>query len=166
MGHRAKARANLAALDVLAALEAQARPATAAEQSVLARWSGWGSVPGIFDDDDARWAELREELRRRLDERAWDAARRTTLNAPYTPAEAVQAIWRTVGELGFTGGRVLEPGCGSGNFIGFAPDDARMVGVELDPTTAAVAQALYPRADVRAEGFERSRFADGSEFEQ
>lgn len=142
VGPRAKARANLPALDVLATLEAEQRPARADEQAVLARWLGWGSLPGVFDDEDGRWADVRAELRLRLDAEAWNAARRTTLNAHYSPAEAVQAIWAAVGDLGFAGGRVLEPGCGSGNFIGMAPAGlpVQMVGVELDPTTAAVAR--------------------------
>jgi SAM-dependent methyltransferase len=76
----------------------------------------------------------------------------------------VQSIWSSVVDLGFAGGRVLEPGCGSGNFIGMAPAGLALdiVGVELDPTTAAVAQALYPGASIRAEGFERSRLPEGS----
>ncbi|HEU5002562.1 MAG TPA: SNF2-related protein [Actinomycetota bacterium] len=73
-------------------------------------------------------------------------------------------MWGAVRDLGFEGGRVLEPGCGSGNFIGLAPSDLalEMVGVELDPTTAAIAAALYPRASIRAEGFEQTRLPDGS----
>jgi hypothetical protein len=67
-----------------------------------------------------------------------------------------------VGKLGFTGGRVLEPGCGSGNFIGLALAGARVTGVELDPVTAGIAAALYPCAEVRAESFAATRDADGS----
>ena len=162
-GAKAKARANLAALDVLAALRDEARPATSGEQAVLARWSGWGATPGLFDDRNDEWAALRGEVSARLDEPAWAAARRTTLNAHYTPVEVVDAMWTGLRDLGFDGGRVLEPGCGAGNFIGLAPAGlpVRMVGVELDPTTAAVAQALYPDAEVRAEGFERTRFPAG-----
>jgi SAM-dependent methyltransferase len=75
----------------------------------------------------------------------------------------VQAAWRAVGELGFTGGRVLEPGCGSGNFIGFAPEGCRLVGVELDPVTAGVARHLYgARADVRSGRFEDFTAPDAS----
>jgi len=160
----AKGRANLAALDVLASLRDERRPATAGEQAVLARWSGWGAVPGVFDERNVELRGLRSELRARLDEPAWAAARRTTLNAHYTPAVVVEAMWQAVRDLGFDGGRVLEPGCGSGNFIGLAPLDVpvAVVGVELDPTTAAVARALYPAAEVRAEGFEHSRFPPGS----
>ncbi len=75
----------------------------------------------------------------------------------------MQAAWRAVGELGFTGGRVLEPGCGSGNFIGFAPEGCRLVGVELDPVTAGVARHLYgARADVRSGRFEDFTAPDAS----
>ena len=81
------------------------------------------------------------------------AAARNTLNAHYTDAAIVQPVWDAVRKLGFTGGRVLEPGCGSGNFIGFAPAGAQVTGVELDPVTAGIAAALYPQAQIRAESF-------------
>lgn len=163
-GARAKALANLAVLDVLEHLAAQDRPAHRHEQAILARWSAWGALPQVFDEANDEWVELRAELRRRLDEPAWQAARRTTLNAHYTPATVVEAVWAAVADLGFAGGRVLEPGCGAGNFIGLAPAalDLDVVGVELDPTTARIAAALYPHADIRAEGFEHSRLARDS----
>lgn len=162
-GAKAKAEANLAALRILVDLDAEGHQASAEEQAVLARWSGWGALPRVFDEADDEWLAVRTELRGLLDERAWDAARRTTINAHYTSAEVVAAMWRAVVGLGFSGGRVLEPGCGSGNFIGLAPDGLglEVVGVELDPTTARIAAALYPDADIRAEGFERTRFPSG-----
>ncbi|MGH2718115.1 MAG: DEAD/DEAH box helicase family protein, partial [Actinomycetota bacterium] len=160
----AKTRANLAALDVLAVLRTEDRAPTRDEQAVLARWSGWGAVPRIFDEADEQWAELRGRLRQHLDGPAWEAARRTTLNAHYTPAALVHQVWQSMADLGVSGGRVLEPGCGSGNFIGLAPRDLplQVTGVELDPTTAAIAARLYPSASIRAEGFERTRLPAGS----
>ena len=111
---------------------------------MLGRWSGWGAIPQIFDETRTEFADARETARRLLGtEEAWAAARRSTLNAHYTSAEVIGAVWATLGRLGFSGGRVLEPGCGSGNFIGFAPPGAEMVGVELDPTTAQIARQLY-----------------------
>jgi SAM-dependent methyltransferase len=74
----------------------------------------------------------------------------------------VQAVWAAVRGLGFTGGRVLEPGCGSGNFIAFAPASAEVTGVELDPVTAGIAAALYPAAQILAESFAATRDPDGS----
>jgi N12 class adenine-specific DNA methylase len=119
----------------------------------------------VFDDDDNRHAEARADLRSLLgSDEAWSQARRTTLNAHYTSAPVVGAMWDAVGQLGFDGnGLVLEPGCGSGNFIGFAPEDARLVGVELDQTTAQIARHLYgARATIHAEGFEDLRADEGS----
>jgi N12 class adenine-specific DNA methylase len=151
------------ALEVLDRLRTERRAATDVERAELARWSGWGSLPHLFDETDHTHAEAREQARRLLgDEEAWAAARRTTLNAHYTPAEVVGAMWRAVGELGFAGGRVLEPGCGSGNFIGFAPESCEITGVEADATTAAIAHHLYgARATIRAERFESFVAPDG-----
>ena len=65
-------------------------------------------------------------------------------------------------DLGFQGGQVLEPGCGSGNFIGFAPPAARMTGVELEPQTAAIAAALYPQRHDHPRLVRRTRLPDSS----
>ena len=106
-------------------------------------------MPGVFDEDRDEWAQARSELLELVGEDGYAAARRTTINAHYTDPAIVAVIWQTVRELGFDGGRVLEPGCGIGTFIGLAPADAELTGVELDPATARLAQALYPHASVR-----------------
>ena len=157
-----RVRANLAALAVLRTLQHDARPATSPEQAVLARWSGWGAVPEVFDDDREEFAWAREQLTSLLSPAELAAARRTTINAHYTDAELAKVIWDGTRKLGFTGGRVLEPGSGSGNFIGLAPGSARMTGVELDPVTAGIAAALYPHAQIRAESFALTCDPDGS----
>jgi N12 class adenine-specific DNA methylase len=141
------------------------RWANADEQAVLARWSGWGAIPQVFDETDDRYVTERAELRRLLrTEDGWAQARRTTLNAHYTSASVVQEMWHTTGALGFDGdARVLEPGCGSGNFIGFAPPSAQLTGVELDGTTAEIAKHLYgARATIHATAFEELRVEDGA----
>ncbi|MFI1568472.1 SNF2-related protein [Streptomyces sp. NPDC020490] len=164
-------------------LERERRPATEQEQRILARWSGWGALPVIFnprparaafDADDvferaaARWeavGDLREQIRALLTEDEWAAARRNTINAHYTDADLVRSIWDAMRQLGFRGGRVLEPGSGSGNFIGFAPilthEPVRMTGVEVEPTTAAIARHLYPDAQIISSGLEEVPLADG-----
>lgn len=162
---RARVEANLAVLRLVKQLQAEQRPAVAGEQLVLARWSGWGAAPAIFDDSREEFAAERAELRQLLSEAEWRAAARTTLNAHYTDAGLATSIWAALRGHGFagTGGRVLEPGCGAGVFLGLAPDSARqLVGVELDPSTAAVAAALYPHADVRAESFADTRLPSSS----
>ena len=141
------------------------RVANPAEQAALARWAGWGAIPQVFDDADDRFAAERAQIRQLLGtEEAWSQARRTTLNAHYTSASVVTAMWSAVRDLGVDGPvRVLEPGCGSGNFLGFAPPDAVLTGVELDPTTAAIARHLYgDRATIHTGAFEDLRVEDGA----
>lgn len=110
----ARLNANLAALRTLRLLQAEGRTATAEEQAVLARWSGWGAVPGVFEArtdhrDHARFAAAREQLRQLLDEREYAAAERNTLNAHYTDAAYVRAIWDAVTSLGFEAGTCWNP---------------------------------------------------------
>lgn len=142
---------------MLRTLQEQDRAPTPDEQVQLSRWSSWGAVPGVFDEQDARYEQERAAIRLLLSGDGWDAAARTTINAHYTQPSYAAAMWTTLTELGFTGGTVLEPGCGAGTFIGLAPASARMIGVELDPTTAAIAAHLYPAAQVRAESFADTR---------
>ena len=149
----ARIRANLAALTTLRGIQHENRPATLDEQAVLARWSGWGAAPEVFDPERRAHTWARDELSRLLTPAELSAAARNTLNAHYTDAGLVQAIWTGIQQLGFTGGRVLEPGCGSGNFIGFAASSAQVTGVELEPVTAQIAAALYPDADIINESF-------------
>ncbi|MFF5304813.1 UvrD-helicase domain-containing protein [Streptomyces sp. NPDC013161] len=160
-GRVARIRANIAALRVLHTLRDEQRPATATEQAVLARWSSWGAVPEIFDPRKREFAGLRGELRSLLSEQEWYAAEATTRNAHFTDAALVEPIWQALKDLGFQEGRLLEPGCGSGNFLAFAPEAAQMTGVELDPVTAEIAAALYPNAEVRAESFVDTRYPEG-----
>jgi len=132
---------------------------------VLARWAGWGAVPKVFDERDEQFVAERAELRRLLGtEEAWAQARRTTLNAHYTSASVVTTMWGAASALGVEGPvRVLEPGCGSGNFLGLAPEDAVLTGVELDATTATIAEHLYgARATIRTGAFEELRVEDGA----
>ncbi|HEX5117835.1 MAG TPA: DEAD/DEAH box helicase family protein [Pseudonocardiaceae bacterium] len=161
-GEVRRVRANLAALRALRTVQAERRPATPAEQVVLARWSGWGATARVFDENRADFAWARDELRELMSEAEVRAAARNTINAHYTDLALVRPVWDAVRELGFAGGQVLEPGCGSGNFLALAPDCAHLVGVELDPTSAAIAQALYPHARVLAESFADTRAAEGS----
>jgi hypothetical protein len=115
----------------------------------------------VFDETNGEWAGVREALHQLLDAEAWRAARRTTINAHYTNPAIAQAMWQTLTDLGFNGGRVLEPGAGGGTFIGLAPAAAELTGVELDPTTARIAQQVHPHATIRAESFAQTPLPDG-----
>ena len=162
-GSKARIQANLAAIDVLQRLRRDGdRPATRDEQDTLACWSGWGAVAEVFDRRNDTYAGERDYLHQTLGQDAYRAAEASVLNAHYTDPAIAQAMWAALQQAGFSGGRVLEPGCGSGIFIGLAPPEAVMVGVDNDPVTAAIAAALYPRAQIRAEGFETTRVPAGT----
>ncbi len=154
-------RANLDAIARLHRLREEGRAASDDDRRVLARWSSWGAVAELFDEQADQWETERRHLQAVLDESAYAAARRTTINAHYTDPAYVQPMWDLLIRLGFTEGEVLEPGCGAGTFLGLAPHGARMTGIELDPTSAAVAAALYPDATVTTESFADTRFPAG-----
>ncbi|WP_413543327.1 helicase-related protein [Citricoccus nitrophenolicus] len=153
----------MAALQSLAEVEDAGRYATMQDQDELSRWSSWGALPEVFDDTaDTFSAEDRALVRELLGPEGWEQAKATTLNAHYTDPAHAQAIWGALSRAGFTGGRVLEPGCGSGEFIGQAPAGTDMVGVELDATTARIAAHLHPSHEVHAAGFEQARLGEDS----
>ncbi len=56
----------------------------------------------------------------------------------YTPAPVAQAMWKAIEEMGFSGGKVLDPCGGSGIFGAFAPESAIVQAVEMDETSATV----------------------------
>lgn len=160
-GVTARLQANIAALTALDAVTREHRPATRKEQVTLSAWSGWGACSEVFDTARAELEWAREQISLLLTPDEIRAARRSTLNAHYTDPGIVAAVWDAVARLGFTGGAVLEPGCGSGNFIAAAPKAARMTGVELDPVTARICTVLHPGADIRAESFTDTRVPEG-----
>jgi N12 class adenine-specific DNA methylase len=162
---QARAEANLAAIELLRQLDAEGRPATPAEQQVLARWSSWGAVPQAFEAGRPEWDDFQRRLADTLDDTEMAAASATTLNAHYTDPRIVAAMWDAAQQAGLTRGLVLEPGCGAGVFINQAPAGIDMVGVELDPITAQIAAHLNPDAAIRAEGFERTVFPDETPFQ-
>lgn len=161
-GKKARAAANIAAIKVLRDIELHDRYATPQEQHVIAQWSGWGAVPEIFDPRRDDWASERAELESLLTSTEWNRSRHTILNAHYTDPTIVAETWNLLRRAGFQGGLVLEPGSGSGTFIGHAPADAQMVGVELDTLSARVGASLYPSAQVRNESFADTAVPDDS----
>jgi N12 class adenine-specific DNA methylase len=162
-GAKAKFRGNINAIGVIKDLELEKRNATPEEQEILSRYVGWGGLPQAFDKDNKQWENEYLELSAALTPEEFESARASTLNAHYTSPLVIKAIWETVERLGFTSGNVLEPSVGVGNFFGLIPDSMRrskLYGVELDEMTAKIAQRLYPNADIRHKGFEKTDFSD------
>ncbi|MEU9168556.1 UvrD-helicase domain-containing protein [Streptomyces sp. NPDC048420] len=150
-------------MHVVLRLRAENRPATEAERQVLQQWTGWGATPYLFDERKkfaATFAAERAHLRDILSEDEYAKARSSTLNAHYTDPAYARVVWQALQQFGVPAGgqlRVLEPGVGAGRFLADAPADAEIVGVEVDPITAAVAQALYPNAQILTESFADTR---------
>jgi N12 class adenine-specific DNA methylase/adenine-specific DNA methylase len=164
-GPKQKFQQNLAAIRTLRTLDAEERPATAEEKTTLIKYVGWGAMPQVFDDYNREWKKEREVLVSELSTEEYELARSTTLNAHYTAPTVIRAMYGALERFGFQGGRVLEPACGIGHFIGLMPDESlrrsTITGIEIDPLTARIAKALYPDADIRAQPFEQSKLADG-----
>jgi N12 class adenine-specific DNA methylase len=166
-GLKQKAWDNFAAIEIAQRLDAEGRAATDAERRALVKYVGWGGIPQVFAYHGAvEWKPEQERLKALLTPEQFEAARASTLNAHYTSATVIGGIYEAVERLGFHGGRVLEPALGVGHFFGLMPEEmavrSRLVGVELDPLTASIAQHLYPDADIRAQGFESARLVEGS----
>ncbi|MDX1951078.1 MAG: DEAD/DEAH box helicase family protein [Verrucomicrobiota bacterium] len=160
---REKCRGNLAAIRLLKQLQAECRPADDKEKSLLVRYVGWGGIPQIFTPA-ADWRTANAELSSLLSEAEFRAARASTLNAHYTAGKVIMAMYAALERMGFEQGRILEPACGVGHFIGFMPERihsrSTITGIEIDPVTAGIAKALYPDADIRSQPFENAKLND------
>ncbi len=146
-------------------MESEAHPATEEDKAVLVKYVGWGAMPQVFDAFNPEWLKEREALRKELTSEEYEFARSTTLNAHYTSPAVIAAMYRAAERFGFQGGRILEPACGIGHFIGLVPETmlrrSTITGIEIDPLSARIAKAIYPDSDIRAQPFERSKLADG-----
>lgn len=169
-GAKTKFKNNIAAIVLLKELERQGRPATRDEQSILAKYVGWGGIPQAFSRDGGAvtqgWERQATELREILTPDEYSAAAASTMNAHYTATEIVSGIWDAVQQFGFNGGAVLEPSVGTGNFFGKMPHGLRnasaLVGVELDHITGGIAKLLYPAANIQSPmGFQDITVPDG-----
>jgi SAM-dependent methyltransferase len=160
-GEKTKARDILAAIRTLTQIEAAQRPASPDERQILGRFSGFGGVAlSLFPNPvtgrykDETWRELGEELRAMLSPEEYASAKRTTFTAFYTSPTVIQAMHEALARLGVPEhATVLEPGCGTGNFIGLAPASMRFIGVELDRLSGRIARTLHPDQDIRIENF-------------
>ena len=172
-GWPARARHNVEAIRLSKELEASGRALTAEEQHALLRFVGFGAselaqncfpLPGAADFREG-WEQIGQELMALATPQEYAALQRATQYAHYTPEPVVRALWRAAQHLGFSGGRVLEPGMGTGLFFALLPEDlrgaCRLTGVEYDPVTARIARFVHPQARVRCEDYTRSQLAGG-----
>ena len=154
---------NYAAIKVLKDCQSENRFATPDEQKILSRYVGWGGIPEAFDERAGAWHTEYAMLKNILTPEEYAAARESTLTAFYTPPEVINAIYKAMEQMGFREGNLLEPSCGIGNFIGMLPrsmENAKVYGVELDNVSAGIAQQLYQKSSIAAQGFEEVNVPD------
>lgn len=179
-GAKSKFKANVEAIQVLQKIEAENRYATPEEQSVMAKYAGWGGIPQAFTTDRAAeslggnlgeaapsgWKNEQKQLRELLTPEEYKAARASTLTSFYTPPVVTDGVYQALSQFGFEGGNVLEPSMGVGNFFSKMPenmrDNSRLYGVELDSISGRIAQQLYPKERIQIKGFEQTSFNNNS----
>ena len=164
---RERARDNVAAIRLAASIADEQRPASVDEQAALIRFTGFGASelangvfrrPGELEFREG-WADIGADLENAIDSGDYASLARCTQYAHFTPEYIVRAIWSGLQRLGFRGGRVLEPGIGTGLFPALMPEGLRGVshvtGIEIDPVTARIARLLQPRAKILNRDFAR-----------
>lgn len=158
---RPKTADNIEAIKTLFQIEKENRPATTAEKNILAKYKGWGGLADAFTNYSTN-----RELKEMLSEEEYNAAKRSTQNAHYTSLDVIEAMYKGLEHMGFTGGNLLEPSMGTGNFFGMLPKDiakkTKLYGVEMDSITGRIAQALYSDADIKIAPYQDVRYNDGS----
>ncbi|MCW2319212.1 putative RNA methylase [Rhodoblastus acidophilus] len=169
---KSRAADNLAAIRLMQRIEGEARNATPEEQSRLARFISFGAgdlANNLFRRaaDEALpkgWETLGQELEQLVSPIELASLARVTQYAHFTPEFIIRAMWKALRRMGFSEGRVLEPGCGSGLFFSLLPealaDKTTLSGVELDPVTARITKLLFPNAQIRNEDFTKARLPD------
>ena len=163
VGKKERFRRNIMAIQLLKKCQEENRFATPEEQIVLSKYVGWGGLSEAFDENNSAWATEYLELSSVLTPEEYASARESTLTAFYTPPEVITAIYKAMEQMGFKEGNLLEPSCGIGNFIGMLPDamqNSKIYGVELDTISAGIAQQLYQKTTIAAEGFEETNLPD------
>lgn len=156
-----KFRSNVNAIKTVGNIEAESRIATSEEQQVLSKYVGWGGLSDAFDDAKSNWANEYQELKALLSSEEYASARESTLNAHYTSPTIIRSIYTALDNMGFEKGNILEPAMGIGNFFGMLPEkmqDSELYGVELDGITGRIAKQLYPNADVKISGYEKTDY--------
>ncbi len=162
-GKKEKFAANLDAIRMLKHLEQEGRLAGEPEQVVLSGYVGWGGLAEAFDAENASWAEEYQKLKSILTDGEYEKARESTLTAFYTPPVIMKAMYGVLARMGFKKGNILEPSCGTGNFMGLLPDgmsESRLYGVELDEISGRIARQLYQKASIAIEGYEKTSLPD------
>ncbi|WP_105155876.1 DEAD/DEAH box helicase family protein, partial [Streptococcus suis] len=164
---RDKVETNIAAIRLVKKLEVEHRNALPSEQELLAKYVGWGGLANeFFDDYNPKFSKEREELKSLVTDKEYSDMKQSSLTAYYTDPALIRQMWDKLESDGFTGGKILDPSMGTGNFFAAMPKHLRekseLYGVELDTITGAIAKHLHPNSHIEIKGFETVAFNDNS----
>lgn len=172
---------NVSAIEVIAKLFKEGRKATDEEKQILSRFRGWGQIDQLskfYSVDQMRRDTYGNSPYRRLanaidtldpdgKKGVFAGIKRAALSSYYTPTKIASAMNSFLSLAGFKGGTFLDPSMGNGIFGGTLPKDIQertmITGVELDWLSGQISRALYPDADVRICGFEKSELTPNSQ---
>ena len=172
---------NVSAIEVIAKLFKEGRKATDEEKQILSRFRGWGQIDQLskfYSVDQMRRDTYGNSPYRRLanaietldpdgKKGVFAGIKRAALSSYYTPTKIASAMNSFLSLAGFKGGTFLDPSMGNGIFEGTLPKDIQertmITGVELDWLSGQISRALYPDADVRICGFEKSELTPNSQ---
>lgn len=173
---------NIAAIELLATLYEEGRPATLDEKEILSKYVGFGGLKVILNDPNQQWNETDEKLRpqynqliqsiRRLEKETGyngllDDMKSSVLNAHFTAIPIIKSMYSILDRMGFKGGTILEPSSGVGNFIGAMPlsirSKSKITSIEKEPVTGMINRLLYPETSTIINGFEDSGIRNNSQ---
>ena len=154
---------NINAIKTLKVCEEENRFATKEEQNILSKYVGWGGLSQAFDENNIQWNNEYKELKSLLTEEEYKNAMESTLTAFYTPPIVIRAMYKALENMGFKNGNILEPSCGTGNFLGMVPETLKtsnLYGIELDSISGRIARQLYQKSSIAIEGYEKTELPD------
>ena len=154
---------NINAIKILKRCEEKNRFATKEEQNILSKYVGWGGLSQAFDENNIQWNNEYTELKSLLTEEEYKNAMESTLTAFYTPPIVIRAMYKALENMGFKNGNILEPSCGTGNFLGMVPETLKtsnLYGIELDSISGRIARQLYQKSSIAIEGYEKTELPD------
>lgn len=164
---RDKVETNVAAIRLVKSLESEHRQATPSEQELLAKYVGWGGLANeFFDEYNSKFSKEREALKTLVTDKEYSDMKQSSLTAYYTDPNLIRQMWEKLERDGFTGGKILDPSMGTGNFFAAMPkhlrENSELYGVELDAITGAIAKHLHPNVHIEVKGFETVNFNENS----
>lgn len=154
---------NINAIKILKRCEEENRFATKEEQNILSKYVGWGGLSQAFDENNIQWNNEYKELKSLLTEEEYKNAMESTLTAFYTPPIVIRAMYKALENMGFKDGNILEPSCGTGNFLGMVPETLKtsnLYGIELDSISGRIARQLYQKSSIAIDGYEKTELPD------